>query len=536
MKKRLFALVSLALALLMLLAGCGKTETASIGDFLQSDAKYTPSIPTVQRGDILSSLTATNVKDTAIGPYLHLTDTGKSSADVKHIVFNAETEETALFLTEPEGVDYEITVCESEMGAYFFLVAEEKADKVTKSLLYNVNGKVMAEAEGEVTPQTTYDMIRFDGKCYVANGDGLFSYSFDYPDMMTLPSFFHVSDTYYYEASNYGVNVYDKTLRLVSSYALPAGASLIAHVVMPDGGVLLQHQMELTEDAEEYDLILTDNYYGNTSKLALKTLVLNAKTGKTKEMKLDYYLYMRNDVHYMGSGLSAKETGMSEDAVHALVPAYAIENKRVTFTTAATAMLVMDKKGSLSCLDKVGGEVIQGITLIADGRFLVKGAKKSFVINRQGKVLGMLESVRHIGEKFFSDNKVFDADFNLVFDLTKEGYTLEATLANGLLLRDSAGNLAMYGEGEHPVTVCRAGGTKSHVYTSSNFVVIEDRSEDTYYDFYNENGENVLTVPQSYYTSGLSFFQSVNIHYSKDGVTVLSALGSDGLTTYYILH
>ena len=94
----------------------------------------------------------------------------------------------------------------------------------------------------------------------------------------------------------------------------------------------------------------------------------------------------------------------------------------------------------------------------------------------------------------------------------------------------------MYGEGEHPVTVCRAGGTKSHVYTGSNFVVIEDRSGDTYYDFYNENGENVLTVPQSYYTSGLSFFQSVNIHYSKDGVTILSALGNDGLATYYILH
>ncbi len=534
MKKRMLAIVSLSLALLMLLAGCGKTETESIGAFLQGDAKYTPSVPPVQRGDIMASLLATDFED-ATGHYLYLTDTSQSAKNVKHTVFNVETEKAVLFLVEPDGIDYEIAVRESVAGDYFFLLTEkETTGRVKKTFLYNANGEVFAEAAGEASPETVYDMVRFDGKCYLPDANGRFAYACDYPDMMALPRFDHYNDSYYYTFYTNSFHVYSKKLAFVSSYTVPAGASATAMIVMPDGNVLIQTETLLEEDAKEYDILMHSSYSG-TVKYDLEALIFNVKSGKTKSIELDYLLHYSNPKYVTDA--TAKETGINADTAHALVEAYAIENKRVSHTTTPNTLLVMDKSGSLSALEKINGDTIQSISLIADGRFLVKGSVNSYVINRQGAVLGILKDVSRFGDKFFVAGKIYDSDFTLLFDYVKEGYTLEATLANGLLLRDGNGNLAMYGtESTSPVTICHADSTKSLVHTGDNFVVIEDKNGGTYYDFYNENGANVLTVSQSYYTSGLSFFQSVDIHYSKDGVTVLSAVANDGLATYYILH
>lgn len=532
MKRKLVSLTSLFCALLLFLTGCGsEMATERISEYLQANARYTPTASSVERGDTATSLIATTYQD-ALGPYVYLTDTSTSTENAKHLVFNLETRSTVLFFTEPDHTDYEITLCETLEGDCFFSLTET-VDKTKKTYLYDTNGKSFAEAEGDVTPDFSCDILRFNGKCYLTGENGAFAYAYDYADIMALPEFDYYNDTYYYRLYANSFCVYNKNLTFVSSYTVPAGSYATGAIVMPDGNVLIQNMNSLPEDTKDYDLVFNDSY-SYPAKYDVQTLIINVKDGEAKEIELDYLLYS-DEPQYMDEEMAA-ETGLKKDSVHALVGAYAIENKHVRYTSSPNAMLIMDKKGTLSCLDKINGETITDISLIADGRFLVTGTSNSFVISSKGAVLGIFGEVTQFGDKFLANNKVYSSDFSLLFDIAKSGYTPVNVVGNGLLLQDADGNLAMYRDGAQPVTVCRVSSGKRHVYTGENYIVTEDTRDGLYYDFYNDKGQNVLTVSPGQYTKGQPFSSNVSIHYTYGGVTLLSAMGNDGLSTFYILH
>lgn len=531
MKRKLLGFLSLFCALLFILTGCASdVKTENIKSFLSADARFTPSTSTAETVELLSILSGQNFIS-AEGPYLYFT-----YGNNDHTVFNAETGKVALSLREDEVTNYdlEIHATETDDPIYYFEVTATTINGA-KTFLYNENGEKFAETDDALTPSVSHDIVRLDGKCYVPNASGSFVYACDYSDAMELPYFSYRNDIYYYEYKQNGVSVYNKSLSLVSTYTVPSYADANQPIILANGDVLIQYVYTEQDDAKDYTYMLDSSYSSSgVKKYTLKTVIVNAETGKAKETDLDYLLNAYDAV-YMDEAIAA-ETGLQADSVHALVRAYLIENERVKLTVSPNALLVVKRDGSIAHLEQINGETVQDIRLVSDGRFRVDCTENSYLINRQGTVLGRLSSESDLirfGDKTYLDGKVFGPDLTLLYDLEKNGYTFDSVLGNGILMRNKSGNLFVYDGEKAPTMICRTTNGERRVHTGNNFIVVEYSDMAVYCNIFNDRGQSLRTFFLTKYTPGESFETAIDFLYEEGGITIFSTVDEDGVITFY---
>ena len=105
-------------------------------------------------------------------------------------------------------------------------------------------------------PETRWDLLRFEGKCYRVDKEGKFTLVGDYSDFAPLPNIVAETEKYYYAINAGTVIVYDKALAIVSYYNMPTYANVAASqaFALDAEKVLLQYTVEEDPFTDDYDI------------------------------------------------------------------------------------------------------------------------------------------------------------------------------------------------------------------------------------------------------------------------------------------
>ncbi len=489
-KMRGVALVALALAAVTLFCACGATaKSTEIGKLFDKNATYKSSELAPTKGEKVSDLSDKNMVDRAA----MLTCFAKDGA---YTVYNVDSAKTVLTVEKPDegSVDvavYALTLKDKDYGYALIVRTDKDGNKSTD--LYDATGEKVATAAYEASAKTVADLLYFDGKCYRFSADSMLGEAFAYSVLNEMPNIVAYNEKYYLAKENYRYVVYDRLLLPVSSFDIPAYATINAQTMLPNGDILIQYRYELDDDAKKYDFLAekpmlvdgpTDYNVKKLTKMDMVTLLVNPKNGKAKELKCDYLLMSARGVQmqdYENAGLKLGKIGVICTAVK-------IEDERID--TRLTMLVAIDKNGDVTAYN-VNGERVLRVTMVATDRFVAVTDAHTYLLNGKGDVIGDISNGRIFGKYVLCDNKVYDLSLKLVTDLDEGDFTVSYVMNKALLLRNVNGDIAMYTENGDIVTLAGEKSEASLYSTQDEYVVIVREGN---YVVVAQNGNEILTV------------------------------------------
>lgn len=507
-KTKLLSLFALLLLTALLLVSCGGTGAGrtELSDLLDEGA--------TADAEIYGNFTAVTGLDGVLlrahrgDLYYFVAD---ASTGTKHIVYNAATDKILTTKTNYYNEEFSVVLLSGEDGrtgeaslsayilASLYLVSGETSHATLT--LFSADGTEVARrryekdevAAGMSAPyEAALDLVLFDGVLYRAEGQGLVRVREVSPfdGMPELASLDCRVDKYYYRRDGGEVRVYDTALSPISTYRVPAYASLEALEILGNGNLLVQYRYEVDPMAEDYDLF--DPADGK--KYCLVTEIVTAKNGKTKEIRCDYLL---GDI-LTPTATMLTRAGIAEGKISQVAAATRITERRAD----EDVLLLINGKGGLSELADFRGEPMTlGISLVADDRFRIETEEAAYLVDADGGVLGDVSGLSFFGEYLSHDGKLYDCDLALRYDGKSAG--MEAYRALGrdaVLLRKENTNgdyeYYLYGGGATPR---RIDGDYSTAFfgTEAGFYILRDTGgSTTTYRYCRADGTVALSVSE----------------------------------------
>lgn len=477
-----------------------------------------------------------------------------SSADgyTTHIVYNITRNEVIFTKTDGKTVDYEVSLSSMNDCAYFVVTVNtcnEKngnadwSDSDYETVLYDSLGKDKASVDKHITATQNYPFLVFDDTYYDVSKDNGIKKVFEKNPLGKTPDVDLVCGNYYIGSEDEMIIVYDKSMKIVSSYILPSYAESTGAGVLSEEKLFFQYLVEVDPESTKYD-ILDDG-----DKYDLHTVIFNVKNGKVKEINCKYVVKIVINLENEEYAEYREELGMNEK-VGALAVVYPIVNQRVD--ESIEYISTISESGKIKLFEKLENFDVTEIALVNTNRWAVSTTSGvTYLVNEKFEIIGDVSNVSfyNAGDKYIAvGGKLYDYNLKEVFDYEDEDLTLQKMFATSVMFADDDGEYYLYYNGKLNQITETKEITNSYGYTNKEQVKRFDRyygslgygvydysdKNDVRYYIYNSEGKILanLSVNQT------SFY--ISVKYSYDSQMLISIETYDNtsrkyVTDYYVI-
>ncbi len=522
--KRLLALVAMVILVATMLTACGDTIRFSKVVVKNSYKDTTPTFTSAEKLDVVGNV------DQVEGVLALLVD--QSGENTVYNVYNVALKKSVWKESNAKKAVYSVTLVEQEDVSWFYVVKttiteneDGEDDAVRHIAMYDMEGKVIAEAEGKTVkaPEIVYDLIRFEGKMYRVSAKKGIKAAFDISDLKKTPAISYKAGEYYIGISASSVVVYSSKLNPVVVYNFPsyAGSENREAHVLSNGNVLVQYAVSLGEYAEEFD------YIKDGEKYSLTSILIDADDGEYETIDLNFI------VDSVVFGEELEEEGMDEDLDNiALI--YKIKNKMVDSSRAGGKLVVLSNKAKLE--DTIDGYVkgmYPSIAQVAKNRWAVMSTTGStFLLNHKGKVLGEVSKVDKVNESMIvsSDYKVYDWNLKMVLDMKEHNVENYNVYDNCIVMTTDKNETLLFANGKVTTLIAKADAEKKFVEElDDRLFAIGDYNNVNEFDLYNDKGEKI------YSGDGNIPFSDIEMAANKDLYMILASYNKESGEVAYLL-
>ncbi|MBQ8716508.1 MAG: hypothetical protein IJY43_01520, partial [Clostridia bacterium] len=291
---------------------------------------------------------------------------------------------------------------------------------------------------------------------------------------------------------------------LVTTYMLPsyvAGETEDFGIALSNGNILVQYYVAADEMAEEYSFLMEpelDMYIGPPMKYNLYSFLINAESGKVKELDLDYI------VMHAFFKQAGDDSWYYNEKIENVAYVIYIEDQRINFTPDAQKLVSLSNKGKVKGVIEPVDNMLGDLTQVATNRWTAANlAGQVFLLNEKGEVLGEVTkttSATKTASFFVLNNKIYDWDLNVKVDLIDEKIEGECIIMDhSALFKNEDGEWKLYTNGELKTVIDKAtadAGTRELEYISSSIYAIVDTATEgkTKYEFYNDAGALLIAI------------------------------------------
>lgn len=527
MKKRLLVLTAMMLCLVMALSSCSLfTSTIKFKSFVDKD--YQPDVDasrtTVEKLDFNGKLFYP-----ATGDIIVLQGKNPTTNRTTYTIYNLATNkviwsgENSLTKTANgnETVEYtpqlkKITIDDKEI-CLFIVTKETKTVTSFSKTVCDVT--VLAEDGTEVVTLkdvdesktlnsvwTVGDLFSIQEKVYRVSKNGSVAYAFDWNSARQKPtSYLTKAGEYYVDYSRYSneysVSIYDNCLNTVLTYTPPMYDVLESDLplfdlpthshVLSNGNVIVQYVVGQDIMAKKYDFLLLGGKYN------LHTVLLEAKTGKVKDLKLDYI------IREVAFDAAIENMGVSKEVENVAI-AYPIEDGRINQSGSAAKLLSVGNDGKIAGaleLPVTGMTVEYGITAVAHSRWLINAVNgRSYIVDENGNVIGEDFNVAdRNGDFFLMDNRIYDWNLNLKCDLKDENIEEIHVMEHSVFFKTKEGAYKLFANGELKTIADENAASKGkrmvkYLCQGAYMIIDANDSAGTKYEIYNDMGVLLDTI------------------------------------------
>ena len=269
----------------------------------------------------------------------------------------------------------------------------------------------------------------------------------------------------------------------------------------------------------------------NGKELALKSLIIDVASGREKEVYLDFVV---NEITYSrGRIYPHNEFDYISENITNVAYIYRIENQKL-LTTDQKCVSISGEDASISF--EIAPEYSTLPYPVANDRYCyISDSGDYYLINADGDVIAKIKSTNTIvkyNDKYIAtDDKIYDYNIKLVYDLEENKKELVELMANGFIVKDSE-----FTEGEYHLHTKDGKIIKIENYYDSSsqyYITREAMGYDnnfmyhTYkYCFYNDNGDEIATKDYVYEAPRV-------IYTAEDNEYIIIALDYKFKTYYY---
>lgn len=534
MKKKLLVLTAMMLCVVMALSSCSLfTTTVKFKNFVDKD--YTPDVnasrTTVNKVDISGKLNEDAGGD-KLGNVIVLQGTNKTTNRTTHTIYNVATnkviwsgensvtkladgEETVNYTLQKKTVYLDAAV--DEITCVVIVIKEIRTVTSFSKTVYDIT--VWAEDGTEIVTLkdvdenkalesiwTAADLFSIQEKVYRLSKEGGAEFAFDWSSARQNPTgYLTKAGDYYVDYTRYNyeysVSIYDNCLNTILTYAPPVYDVIDAEIplfdlrnsshILSNGNVIVQYVVGQDIMAKKYDFMLLGGKYN------LHTVLLDVKTGKVKELKLDYII---GEVMF---GEATEDMGVSQE-VENVAFGYMIEDGRINQSVAATKLLSVRNDGKIEGaleLPMTGTTMENGITAVAHNRWLINTINgRSYIVDENGDVIGEDFDVdQRNGDLFLMDNRIYDWNLDVICDLSKENIEEIYVMDHGVFFKTRAGAYKLFANGELKTIAdedAAADEKRIVKYLCQGAYMVMDASDaaGTKYEIYNDLGVLLDTI------------------------------------------
>ena len=444
---------------------------------------------------------------------------------------------TYTIFTEGESF-YDFTAIEVGNGNYIFGYYIQLSSGVMQSTFVTQDGTFIQEYYTYVTPvfNETTQILTLDNDLFYIDEAGTVLSSNDQIMMENnvasayikagKPSINASSEDYYYYISDNQLYIYSDSFELIGSHTIPSYAESIAddyYFILENGDILAQYLIPEPSDATEYDI------FTNGEKMTVITKLINAKTGKAKEIDFEYLLFnvmtATDFEDYLGYSL--------KKSIKNIAVGFHIENQRISSDAQSMKFLSLSNTGKVK-MTLNDTFPAQGATLpeyLGGGYYrLDLDNGTTILVDKKGIIKGNINDTTSFSSfAYVSNDKIIAFDGKELLDLSLQvgntlRYEIALTFSNCYVIRDNvtATYFALNSNGDS-VPVGDLAGSSAHFFYTKAY----NQSVVATYTFYNAKGESILTINGDYSSVG-------NFYYSDDRTCVIiKATTTNGNNEYY---
>lgn len=545
MKKKLLVLVAMLLCVVTVLASC----TSSMKfEKVVGDGTYNDENPTLTAAAKLDLKGTPDITKSA-GDLVLFVDYNAETELSTYTVYNLATNATVWTGTESKTesgdtttrVSYHVELME-QWDTVLVSVSISTLTRTADDVDYAFDYKLLTSTGAEIVnitdgqdkaiaePWFVEDLICVDGKVYRIADDGTVAHAFDWSDLRGEPDEdIEKVGEFYLEYEESYIAIYDASLNLVTTYYVPSYVGESAEAVcLSNGNVLIQYSLAQDIMAEDYD------YLAGMTKYNLCTLLLNAESGKLKELKADWVLVDDEVMFDEGDG-----DWIYNEKIENIVWVTYIVDQRVDSSEAAVKMVSMTNKGKVAGVidNLIPNMDSDGLWHVSTNRWIATNlAGQDFLLNEKGEILGEvtgLDESKANASFFVLNSKIYDWDLNVKLNLVEQKCDDYEILEHSVWFENEDGEQKLYINGEVKTLIDKAAveadKRELHILSDALYVIIDTATEGTVkYELYNDAGTLLTTVDNAIF--GLDC-----IIYTADSNNAVLIKGTDkeAKTVYY---
>ncbi len=450
-------------------------------------------------------------------------------------VFNIASGAAVLTVTDTEQEKHTVALKSSGDAAWFFVETQDgEADEAKISLsLFDASGVAFAkkeeltliEREALTFDASVLDLILLDREVFRPEKNGSFKRAFTLETFASLPSFDTKVGDYYYVEDGEAFHIYDKSARLTATYRVPAAAQSFDHFYLADGTLLIQYATAEDEHSQEY------TYIDGGQKYMLHHLLVSASTGEqTVLTDISMYISMviSDDEIFNSLGMNAN--------IDNLVIGYPVQDGVLEMNDHSVYSVLLSNRGRVTSMVEDIIPAMQGGLLygVAKNRWAVMNlAGEVYLLNEWGGIVGRFpenftSSVKSAAKLFVHDERIYDWDLNLLYDMKENGVLSHEMVGTSVLMKKENGEALLFdGHSRSVITLAQAESGKTVSVRGGILIAVAETVEQTlHYGIYNECGEALGDIVAD----------TVEVyHYTVGGKAVVELIATkDGLAEIYL--
>ena len=381
----------------------------------------------------------------------------------------------------------------------------ETEDKPLDVVFYDLAGNELARRKNQDwTPTVMYlgDYVVLDNVAYEVDMEtGVCTKVMDVPDYAMLRSSkaTEIYNNRFYVGNARSLSIYDENLQWICDWQGPSYLSSYSFFVLNDGTVLIQYAYSLDENAKKYDYYTTDN--DETLKFRLVTLLMNPKTGKTKELDFAYKI----DRIQKNGEIEDRNSSPYGDSFENIAYLYPITDKKIDHSDSSTEIVLLSNQAKIEkSLKLIEGQMPQLPQKVGEGLYrvdLITGG--CVIVNIDGEVIRTVNDVdfaEHTNETFhWTQRAVYNLAYETVYDLKQNHAEVVGDIVDSLLLKvaEKDGSyriLVLDQDGAKEIYSYDAALESEDTFTVFPYLGYRVKNEDKTYTYYNVKGETLLTT------------------------------------------
>ncbi len=483
-KAKILTLIALALCLATFFASCGAKGILKYTNAEYEEGNLFNSISKVSG---ISGVSAESLNELVLLKDNKHLDEGLTYDKYTYIVYNLSSNEAVFSVTVPDAkTEFDVKLYEISDVTYFVVTTLAEGE-IKNEKAYTATGGTIASTTGAANHIHMLDDFKFGNAVYTTDKKNKIVKLGDLDEFTSLEADAYSKD-YTYSFNDGIMTVTDKLGASVSSYEIKThylsdNFDEPAMGILANGNVFFQYMNLLPDDAKKYDVFI------DGVKADLITEIFNVAKGSTKEVDVDFIC----ELAFGGTSIDANKD-FEEDFDLNTAFITNIVDQRIEQTQ---EFVVLDNKLNI----KANAEDIvigfDDMECIGEDRFVIEDISDKLHFMVDGKIIKTVsaDTVAYNDKYIYSDETVYDLDFNKLLDLTDKNYKVAAATANSLLLARDVGDKTEYSiytnEGKNKIIVA-ADSTATYVGNTHGLYSII--SSDGKHIYYNAAGEVVASL------------------------------------------